>query len=248
MQSCNEKLSDLHTLSLKDTVHRKEALVHTHDVKEMMHWSQLCQGEENTTQFFQRPMLKPHQYGIDGVGLAPSHTSCAKLQQRSPGSLGHPQLLPCSPSPAPSPPGAGWAALQQSVSPPVSPAAPLPHSHTILVFTLSATEWLPLPSSPDPVHVTLDVSRPLHWVRHLTVLHNSWLTQASQGHRSSALKEMPVSGHFWNSTSIVFLSTDWTAFFKTAPVALSFLHDKEQHPLQCLSYFSASISSFLSFT
>lgn len=59
---------------------------------------------------------------------------------------------------------------------------------------------------------------------------------------------MPISGHFWNSTSIVFLFTDWRAFFQTTPTAISFLCDKEQHPLQYLSCFSAPIFSFLPLT
>ena len=90
MQSCYKKVSDVRMLSLKDTVYKKDALVHAHDFKGMVHWSQLCQGEKKMTEFVQCPMFRKHRYGIDGVGLPPSHASCAELQQTSPGSLGAP--------------------------------------------------------------------------------------------------------------------------------------------------------------
>lgn len=70
-----------------------------------------------------------------------------ELQQRSPGSLGHPHLLPCSPSPAPSAPGAAWAALQQGVCHPVSLQPHCPH----LIQFLASLQVVPsVPPCPAP--------------------------------------------------------------------------------------------------
>lgn len=138
-----------YTRSVWRTPCTKAALVLAHDVKGMLHWSQLCQGQEHTTEFFRHPMLKSHQYGMDCMGLAPPHTSCAKLQQIFP--------TPCSPSPAPSPPGAAFSKVCPSLCP-LQPLCPISYS-SCLHF-----QWYQVASLPiSPGHVMFpDVSRPLH--------------------------------------------------------------------------------------
>lgn len=97
---------------------------------------------------------------------------------------GHPHLLLCSP------PWADWATLWWGVFPQHVLQLHCSSSHTILGLTLSGTEWSSLPRSPDTVYVVLDVSSAdlYIWASHLTVLYNSWQTQAFPGHTSSRLK------------------------------------------------------------
>lgn len=142
MQSCYKKLSDVSTLSLKDTVYKKDALMHVRDVEEMVHWSQLCQGEKKMTEFVPRPVFRKHRYGINGVGQPPLHAPGAKLQQTSPGSLG-----------APAPP-AHHELTEQHFSEARPPQRVLqlhcPSSHSILGLTSSGTECSSVPRSPRP--------------------------------------------------------------------------------------------------
>lgn len=135
----------------------KAALVLAHDVKGMLHWSQLCQGQEHTTEFFRHPMLKSHQYGMDCMGLAPPHTSCANLQQRFPG-YPHPAVLPQLP--------AHQELHSARCVPACVPCSPSAPSHTVLVCTFSGTKWPPCPS---PLAMLCFQMFPdlYNWARHL---------------------------------------------------------------------------------
>lgn len=77
---------------------------------------------------------------------------------------GHLHLPSCSPSPAPSPPWPGWATLQQGMSPPVCPPAPLPLFSYKPWLDFKWYQVLLLPQVPRPSACSIRYlqCRPLH--------------------------------------------------------------------------------------
>lgn len=147
-----------------------------------------ARGRKKMTEFVQCPTFRKHRYGIDGVGLPPSHASCAELQQISPGSPGAPAPPAFQPSSSSQPTMSNTS--MKHVPPQCVPQFLWPSSHTILGLTLSGTECSSSPRSPDPVHVVLEVSSAelYIWASQPVVLYNGWQTRAFPGHSSSRLK------------------------------------------------------------
>lgn len=141
-----------YTRSVWRTPCTKAALVLAHDVKGMLHWSQLCQGQEHTTEVFPASYAQiPSIWdGLYGSGT-PTHILC-----KSPAEISW-VPTPCSPSPAPSPPGAAFSKVCPSLCP-LQPLCPISYS-SCLHF-----QWYQVASLPiSPGHVMFpDVSRPLH--------------------------------------------------------------------------------------
>lgn len=170
MQSCNEKLSDLHTLCLKDTLHKSSPCACTWRQRDVALVTALP-GAGTHHRIFPASYAQILSIwdGLYGSGT-PTHILC-----KAPADISH--TLQSFPSSQPT-----RSCIQQGVSQPVSPAAPLPH----LIQFLSALSVVPsglLAHLPWPCYVSrcfqtstteLDIS--------------TTLTDTGTGHRFSVCK------------------------------------------------------------
>lgn len=151
MQSCNEKLSDLHTLCLKDTLHKSSPCACTWRQRDVALVTALPGAGTHHRIFPASYAQIPSIWdGLCGSGT-PTHILC-----KSPAEISW-VPTPCSPSPAPSPPGAAFSKVCPSLCP-LQPLCPISYS-SCLHF-----QWYQVASLPiSPGHVMFpDVSRPLH--------------------------------------------------------------------------------------
>lgn len=163
--------------------------MNAHDIKEMVRWSQLCQGEKKNDRICPASYVQKASIRDRWCGLA----TLTRILCKTPADVSWLPAGTCTscPSALLQLPAHQEQHLNEACPPQCVPQLLWPSSHTVLGLTLSGTERSSsLPRSPEPVHVALDVSSAelYSWASHPMVLYHSWQTQAFPGHSSSRLK------------------------------------------------------------